>query len=134
MKRIVLALSAATAVAMSGAAIACGACVEDKVAATYDHAVITQAIRSHRQVAFVAVDAPGVANAGRRIAAAARKVRGIDTTTMRTSQSPAALSFVVAQSEAPERAVAGLRDALNDPAVQLTLVRVMRNGALVDPK
>ena len=133
MKRILLAMSTVTW-AVSGAAIACGACVEDKVAATYDHAVITQAIRSHRQVAFVAVDAPGAVNVGRRLAAAARKVRGIDTTTMRTSQSPGALSFAVAQSEAPERAVAGLRDALHDPAVQLTLVRVMRNGTLVDPK
>jgi hypothetical protein len=134
MKRILLAISMATAVAVSGAAIACGACVEDKVAATYDHAVIAEAIRKHRQVAFVTVDAPRVADVRRRIAAAARKVRSIDMATMRTSDSPAALSFVVARSEAPEHAVAGLREALRDPGVQLTLVRVMRDGALIDPK
>ena len=33
-------------------AIACGACVEDRVAATYDHAVMTQAVARHHVLVF----------------------------------------------------------------------------------
>jgi hypothetical protein len=52
---------------------------------------------------------------------------------VRVSDSPAAFSFVVARSERPERAVAGFRDVLRDSGVRLTLVRVMRDGKLIDP-
>lgn len=37
-------------------AAACGYCVEDKIAATYDHAVVTQALARKHQVAFFHVD------------------------------------------------------------------------------
>jgi len=133
MQRIVVSLSTAAAIAASGAALACGVCIEDKVAATYDHAVVTQAKTKHRQVVFVAIDGPYVADVGRRIAAAAANVRGVEAKTVRVSDSPAAFSFVVARSEAPERAVAGFRDAVRDAGVRLTLVRVMRDGKLIDP-
>jgi hypothetical protein len=134
MKHLLLALSTATAVIASGAALACGACVEDKVAATYDHAVISQAKAKHQQVLFVALDAPDPVSAARRIAAATAKVRGVEAKTLRTSASPAAFSIAVARSEAPERAVAAFRDALRDPAVQLTIVRIRRDGTLIEPK
>jgi hypothetical protein len=134
MKHLLLALSTATAVIASGAALACGACVADKVAATYDHAVISQAKAKHQQVLFVALDAPDPVSAARRIAAATAKVRGVEAKTLRTSASPAAFSIAVARSEPPERAVAAFRDALHDPAMQLTLVRIMRDGTLIEPK
>jgi hypothetical protein len=133
-KNLLLRLSTATALIASGSALACGACVEDKVAATYDHAVISQANARHQQVLFVALDGPNAERAARRITAAAAKVRGVEAKTLRTSAAPAAFSIVVARSESPERAVAGFRDALRDPAVQLTLVRVMRDGMLIEPK
>ena len=133
MKRILVSLSTAAAITMSGAVSACGVCVEDKVAATYDHAVITQAKARHQQVVFVAIDGANVHDVARRITAAARKVPGVEAKTVRTSASPAAFSFVVARAEPAERAVAGFRDALRDPGVQLTLVRIMRDGALINP-
>jgi hypothetical protein len=133
MKRILVSLSSVAANATSAAALACGVCVEDKVAATYDHAVITQAKAAHRQVVFVAIDGPYLTDVGRRIAAAAGHVRGVEKKTVRVSDSPAAFSFVVARSEQPERAVAGFRGALGDSGVRLTLVRVMRDGRLIDP-
>ena len=37
-------------------ALACGACVEDMVAANYDHAIVDAAIAKHQPVVFVAVD------------------------------------------------------------------------------
>lgn len=60
------------------AALACGACVEDRVAATYDHAIINAAIAKHQQVVFVAVDGPISAETiDAHIVAAASKVRGV---------------------------------------------------------
>lgn len=134
MKHLLLRLTTATAMIASGAALACGACVEDKVAATYDHAVISQAKAKHQQVLFVALDGPNAERAAQRITAAAAKVRGVETKTLRMSASPAAFSIAAARSEPPERAVAAFRDALRDPAMQLTLVRVMRDGTLIEPK
>jgi len=134
MKSIPMSFATATGLLVAGAAAACGVCVEDKVAATYDHAVIARANARHQQVMFVALDGPNVANAGARIAAAARAVRGVDAKTLRTSDSPAAFSIVIAQSEVPQRAVAALGDALRDPAMQLRLVRIMHDGTLIDPE
>ena len=118
---------------MSGGTLACGVCVEDKVAATYDHAVVAQAKAKQRQVVFVAIDGPHAFDAGRRIADAARNVRGVEAKTLRLSDSPAAFSFVVERSQAPEHAVDAFRHALRDAQVRLTLVRVMRDGKLIDP-
>ena len=114
---------------------ACGACVEDKVAATYDHAVIHAAIAKHRQVVFVAVDgAIDVKKIGAQIAVVAPKVHGVVAGTLRTSVAPPAFSFGVDAAENPERAVAGFRKALADSGARLTMVRIMRDGALIDPQ
>jgi len=47
---------AAVAAAAAATALACGFCVEDRVAAVYDSATIEGAIAKHRHVAFLAVD------------------------------------------------------------------------------
>jgi hypothetical protein len=68
-------------------ASACGVCVEDKVAATYDHAVIERAIANGQQVVFVAVDGPVDGGAlGRKIAKA--NVGGVVAGTVRVSAAP----------------------------------------------
>jgi len=113
-------------------ASACGVCVEDKVAATYDHAVIERATANGQQVVFVAVDGPVDGDAlGRKIAKA--KVKGVVAGTVRVSVAPAAFSFVLDAREKPARAVTGFRLALADPRAQLTLVRIARDGRLVEP-
>ena len=127
------------AIAMSSsaplAALACGACVEDKVAATYDHAVIHSAITKHQQVIFVAVDAPMRAEKiEARIMTAASKIRGVKAGTLRTSIAPNTFSFALDAAQEPEAAVAGFRKAVGDARVRLTLVRIMRDGALIEPK
>ena len=125
---MVMALSAPTAVH------ACGACVEDKVAATYDHSVIHASIAKHRQVVFVAVDGTvDINKVGARIAAAASKVHGIVGGTLRTSIEPPAFSFALDGAENSNRAVADFRKALADSGVHLTLIRIMRDGALIEP-
>ena len=133
MKPILMSLSTATVIAMAGGALACGVCIEDKVAATYDDAVVTQAMAKHRQVVFVAIDGPRAFDARTRVADAARNVRGVEAKTLRLSDSPAAFSFVVERSQAPVHAVDAFRHALRDADVRLTLVRVMREGKLIDP-
>ena len=57
---------------------ACGACDEDKVAATYDHAIVTHAAARHRLVVFGAIDGAHDARAvGAKIVAAAQHVKGV---------------------------------------------------------
>jgi len=111
---------------------ACGICVEDKVAATYDHAVIERAAANRQQVVFVAVDGPVDGDAlGGKVAKA--NVKGVVAGSVRVSAAPAAFSFVLDAREEPARAVAGFRRALDYPRAQLTLVRIVRDGRLVEP-
>jgi len=98
---------------------ACGVCVEDKMAATYDHAVMQRASAEHKTVVFCEVRG-AVQDA--RFRHAASRVRGIDAGTVRTSSEPAALSFVVdPRVLGPEDAIAKLQDALG-PGIRLTRI------------
>lgn len=134
MKPAWIAIMGALAATAPATGLACGACDEDKVAATYDHAVIDAAIARHRQVVFVAIDGPvDVQHIGARIAAAAAKVRGVQRGTLRTSQAPPAFSFALDPTQTPNAAVAGFRKAVGDPTARLTVVKIMRDGALQQP-
>ena len=42
----------------ASAALACGYCVEDKIASTYDHALVKRAIAHRHHVAFFHIDGP----------------------------------------------------------------------------
>ena len=131
MKRRWIALAVALAAAVPAAGLACGACDEDKVAATYDHAVMDAAIARHHQVVFVAIEGPVDAQRiGTRLAAAAAKVRGVQVGTLRTSLAPPAFSFALDTTQTAEGAVAGFRNAVGDPSARLTIVRIMRDGVL----
>lgn len=71
---------------------ACGTCVEDKVAATNDYAVVQDAARSGKSIVYCELQGAFVPD---RLAAAARKVRGVDPASVRVSREPAALSFAL---------------------------------------
>jgi hypothetical protein len=76
-------------------AFACGYCVEDRVAAVYDHAIVVRALERKHQVAFLAFDgtiAPG-GEPRRSIESAINSVKGIDSGTARVSLESASLSF-----------------------------------------
>jgi reverse gyrase len=134
MMRVRILIAAVATMTAPTAAHACGACVEDKVAATYDHVVIHAAIAKHRQVVFVAVDGDvDGKKIGAQIAAAAPKVRGVVVGTLRTSVAPPAFSFALDAAQTPETAVAAFRKAIADSGVRLTMVRIMRNGTLTEP-
>ena len=135
MKHLLATIVIALATGASAPSRACGACDEDKVAATYDHTVIAAAMARHERVVFVAVDGPvSGEKLAARIAAAAVRIRGIQRGTLRTSVSPPAFSFALDAAHKPDAAVARFHEAVGDLPAQLTLVRVMRNGELIDPR
>ena len=83
---------AAVALAPFASAQACGACAEDKVAATYDHAIASRAASQGRTMVFCEVRGPFDA---RRLKAAAARIDGIDPGSLRTSANPATVSFAL---------------------------------------
>ena len=101
---------------------ACGVCIEDKVAATYDHAVVQRAAAKGKAMVFCEVN--GGLDA-RRIRNAAREVRGLDISSLRLSQQPAALSFALdTAQQSPQAAVRAMQHAA--PAgTRLSIVRLI---------
>ena len=64
----------------ASAALACGYCVEDKIASTYDHALVTQALAHKHHVAFFHIDGPLVPGEGtkRWLESVAASTAGVD--------------------------------------------------------
>lgn len=124
MRRVIAGLSAAL-LAWAPPASACGVCVDDKVAAAYDHAVVTEAIARRHVVVFAELRGAGTLEAlASKARAAAGKVRGVDRASVRAAASPAALSFALDPAVAtPQAALAAVGRAA--PGLQLTLLRVM---------
>jgi hypothetical protein len=106
---------------------ACGACDEDKVAATYDHAIVTRAAAKHQLVVFGAIDGALDARAvGAKIAAAAQHVKGVARGSVHTSLEPAAVSFVLdPRVQTPEAAMAELERRLGVDDARLAVIRVI---------
>jgi hypothetical protein len=75
-------------------ALACGYCVEDKIASVYDHAVITRALEARHQIAFFGIDGAVVVDTKsvREIEALAGNVEGADKGSLRISLDSAALA------------------------------------------
>lgn len=133
MKRRLIALLTAVALGTPATVGACGACDEDKVAATYDHAVVEAAIAKGELIVFVAVDGPvSIEALPARIAAAARTVRGVRKGTVRIATSPPAFSFALDAREKPEVALTSFRQSFTDRNARLSLLRVMRDGKLAE--
>jgi hypothetical protein len=89
---------------------ACGVCAEDKVAATYDYASVQQAIAHGRVVVYF--DLAGVPDV-QRARQVARRLRGVEPRSVRVSDAPAALSFVLdPKQQSPQAALLTLRAAL----------------------
>ena len=106
---------------MAVPAQACGVCAEDKVAATYDHRSVKDALARGRVVVYCEV--AGLRDVQRAHQAAAR-VRGVEPRSVRVSAEPAALSFVLdpKQQSAPA-AVLALQAAL-PPGAKLAILKV----------
>lgn len=119
MRRLFL---AAALLALSQQSVACGYCVEDKMAAVYDHATVTRALAQKHQIAFFHIEgalAPGAATK-RALEAAANSASGADRGTARVSIESAALSVafdpqrtsILSLQAALERKLAGKNNSL----------------------
>jgi len=80
--------------ATSASAYACGYCVEDKIAAVYDHAAIERALAERQTVVFFAIDGPLSASANTRVRlqAIADATSGVIQGSARVSVDAAALA------------------------------------------
>ena len=78
-----------------GEALACGYCVEDKIAAVYEHAAVSRSIAGGRTVVFFAIDGElkhGAATRA-RIEKLAAAVPGVEPASVRLSTEAAALAL-----------------------------------------
>lgn len=79
----------------SSSVIACGHCIEDKIAAVYDYSVVSKAVSEKHAVLFFGVDGPIVVNAANKqmLLAAISNMRGVDPNSARLSLETGSLSF-----------------------------------------
>ena len=116
----------------AGIAAACGYCVEDKIAATYDHAVLTRAIAQKHSVAFFHIDgglAPGEATR-RWLETAAESSPGVDRGSVRVSVDTATVSFAFDPKAAPlARVQSAIEKRLAAKKLSLMPLRVMDRTA-----
>ena len=68
---------------------ACGYCVEDKIAAVYDHVVVSRAVAAKHQVVFMHVEG----NASRQALEQAAQAAGADRASVRVSADSLTVSF-----------------------------------------
>jgi hypothetical protein len=109
--------------------VACGVCLQDKVAATYDHAVVQRAAAQHRVVVFAEPRAPVEAGAlAKAVGAAAARVPGVDAATVRTNASPASVSFALDPARAqPKEVLASIRKSAGVKGLELDLLEVVKS-------
>lgn len=114
-------------VALAAPAVwACGVCVEDKVAATYDYAVVQRAAANGRAMVYCEIHGPLDAGRWRD---AARHVRGVDGASVRVATQPAAISFALdTTQQSPQSAAAALQKAV--PRSRVAIVRLVSASQL----
>lgn len=124
------------ATAITSTAIACGYCIEDKIAAVYDHAVAMRAIAQKHQVVFFAVEGnipPGEASR-RTLEAIVESVAGVDKGSARVSVEAASLSAAFDPAHAPfSRMERALSRKLAARGLSVGILRVMDKPAELKP-
>jgi len=110
------------------AALGCGYCVEDKIAAAYDHAVVVRAMDRHHQVAFLSVEGTTAKSQERTYARAVESTAGVDRGSVRVSVEGGALSFAFDPARhALTSIVEGIRKKLAATGAGVSLLRVVKD-------
>lgn len=80
---------------VSLSAMACGHCIEDKIAAVYDYSVVSKAVSEKHTVIFFGVEGPLVANAATKqfLLTAVSGMKGVDSNSARISLETGSLSL-----------------------------------------
>ena len=127
---VALAVSVWLVAAARTPAHACGHCIEDKVAATYDHAVLTRAARGGHVVVFAEIRGPaaGAEPALKAfIANALSTTPGIDRGTVRVSLDPPAASFACDPTHhTPDALIQAVNPRLATKGLQLSVIEIDR--------
>ena len=125
-------ISLAVGAMLTASSLACGVCIEDRVAATYDYNIVMTAIAKHHLVVFGQIE--GVVDmqaATAKIAATAPRVRGVDRSTVRTSVSPPAVSVALDPGvQAPAAALGAIQKRVRMQGVKLSILRVVSSESL----
>ena len=120
----------ATSMLASALASGCGVCVEDRMAAVYDHEVVTRALNDGHQVVFTDVSGPQLPTPAQRhvLARAAQSVGGVIRGSVRTSESPPAMSFAIdAKATAPANAIIEINQRISKQPIRVSLIRALGN-------
>ena len=110
------------------AALACGVCVEDKVAAAYDHAVVVRSLERKHEVVFLAIEGEIAASPklSREIQAALESAAGVDRGSARVSLSSASVSFAYDPARGKLGPIIVAREkSLSTRGLRLSLLRVI---------
>lgn len=122
----------ATGLTVGAKAEACNACLEDKIAATYDWQVVSEAQQRGHTVVFTALHgriAPSDTALSRFVSASVEGIPGIDPGTARVSLAPPAVSFACdSKRHSPSSLIAAMNRALRRSGVTLELVQVGVGG------
>jgi copper chaperone CopZ len=96
----------------AGPALGCGYCVEDKIAAAYDHAVVAQALARGHDVAFIAYEVRVLRakHDESTIKRAIERIAGIDHGSVRMSTASESLSVAFDPKRLPLRKLATALD------------------------
>ena len=118
-------LLALAALALSLEALACGVCIDDKVASCYDHGVIEAAKKRGHAVAFFAIEGDVVRSAETRRAVlrAVEAAPGVQRGSARVSLENAALSF--AYDPARTSPAVAARAIGRTAGIRLELLRIL---------
>ncbi len=112
--------------ALARGALACGYCVEDKIAAAYTHAVIVRAADRRHEVAFLSLEGALARGQERAVARAVESTPGVDPGTVRVSLENGAVSFAFDPSRASlESIVGGVRGKLAPKGAGVSVLRVL---------
>lgn len=134
LRRLLAAALLASALPLTAAA--CGVCIEDKVAATYDFQVVSHATRNGHAVLFYELVGPISQDpkTAAMISAAAEKAAGVEHDSVRVSLQQAALSVVVdARRASPAEMKNRIEQKLLPWRLGLKLLRTIENGKLSAP-
>jgi hypothetical protein len=111
---------------------ACDACLEDKIAATYDWQIVSAAKRQGHTVVFGAIKgplSPGDEGVKRRLGHTLAAIPGIDAGSVRVSLAPPAISFATdLKRHAAAALLATMNERLHGSGLRLVLLRVGAPG------
>jgi copper chaperone CopZ len=111
---------------LAASVLACGYCVEDKIAAAYDHAVVVSAIERRHQIAFLSIEGTTAKNRERSIASTVESVAGVDRGTVRVSLEGGAVSFAFDPARAPASSIVdSVRKKLAAKGARARLLKVL---------